>query len=83
MRSARYGFHEIMTSNYVGACDMNDGMTQCNLKKLSIRQRYNYLFSIKGKAGIQWIYFQWSFFPWRVPLVITKMIMQLVFGIKE
>lgn len=83
MRSARYGFHEIMTSNYVGTCEMNDGMTKYNLKDLSIQQRYKYLFSAKGKAGKQWIFFQWSFFPWRVPFVIGKMLMQLLLGTKE
>lgn len=83
MRCARHGFPEIMTSNYVGTCNMNDGMTKCNLKKLSIRQRYDYLFSVKGKSGKQWIFFQWSFFPWRIPLVIGKMLIQLLLGTKE
>lgn len=83
MRAKKKGFKEIMTSHYVGVCDMNAGMTQINLKKCSIKQRYYYLFSPKGKASKQWLYYQYSFFPWRLPFVITKILIQLCFGTKE
>ncbi len=83
MRAKKKGFKEIMTPHYVGVCEMNKGMTQINLKKYSIRQRYNYLFSPKGKSTKQWLYFQYSFFPWRLPLVIAKIFAQLCCGIKD
>lgn len=83
MRIKRKGFKEIMTSHYVGTCKMNNGMTKEKLKKMSLKQRYDYLFSPKGKASKQWIYYQYSFFPWRLPLVVAKIFTQLCFGLKE
>lgn len=82
-RARKHGFKVVMTSEYVGECAMNDGMTKLNLNKCSFSERYKYLFSPKGKAIKQWLYFQWSFFPWRTPFVIMKALGQLLFGINE
>ena len=53
------------------------------LRKMSIAQRYKYLMSPKGKAAKQWVYYQWTFFPWRLPLVLGKILLQLLFGFKD
>lgn len=82
-RARKKGFKVVMTSNYVGECFMNDGMTKIDLSKRSFSERYKYLFSPKGKAAKQWLFYQWSFYPWRVPFVFFKIVLQLLFGIKE
>ncbi|WP_196053252.1 glycosyltransferase family 2 protein [Bacteroides clarus] len=84
LRAQRYGFKVIMTSRYCGTCESDHGVpTTKDLRKMSIAQRYTYLMSPKGKAAKQWVYYQWTFFPWRLPLVLGKILLQLLFGFKD
>lgn len=81
LRSIKNGYKVITPSRYIGTCEEDHVMISCHkLKEMSLNKRINYFFSPKGASIKQWIYYQWSFFPWRVPFVIVKVIKQIIFG---
>ena len=81
LRAIKNGYKVIAPSHYIGSCEEDHVMiSKKQLKEMSMKQRIDYYFSPKGASIKQWIYYQWSFFPWRVPFVIIKSMKQIFFG---
>lgn len=84
LRVQKYGFKVMMTSRFCGYCESDHGIpTNKDMGEMSLKERYLWLMSPKGKSAKQWIFFQYSFFPWRLPLVCSKILFQLLFGRKD
>lgn len=84
LRVQRFNYKVVMTSRFCGECESDHGTpTVVEMKKMGIVGRYKWLISPKGKSAKQYLYYQSKFFPWRVPLVLLKMVAQLFFGIKD
>lgn len=81
LRALKNGFKVVMTSHYCGYCEADHlGASTEEMRKMSIRQRWTWTWSPKGAAMKQWLYFQWNFFPWRIPGVLAKAMYNVIFG---
>lgn len=82
LRTLRAGYKVIGTAHFCGYCIADHrGMTTDEMRNMSMKQRWLWLWSPKGAAMKQWLYFQCCFFPWRVPGVILRAIYNLIIGI--
>lgn len=82
LRTLRAGFKILGSSHYCGYCEADHrGMTTKEMRTLTISQRWRWLWSPKGAAMKQWLYFQCTFFPWRVPGVILKALYNVLLGV--
>ncbi|MDO5525408.1 MAG: glycosyltransferase family 2 protein [Prevotella sp.] len=82
MRAMKNGFKVMGTSHYCGYCIADHhGLSTTEMQQMGIIQRWHWLWSPKGASMKQWIYFQWKFFPWRLPGVIIRAMYNILFGI--
>lgn len=81
MRALRNGFEVIMTPHYCGYCTADHSApTTSQLRSMTIKERWDWTWSPKGAAMKQWLYYQWTFFPWRIPGVIVNAIIRILVG---
>lgn len=79
LRAIKHGFSVLMTPHYVGVCEKDHtALTRHEFAQKTRAERWRYTFSPKGLALKQWLYYQWSFFPWRVPFVFLKAMWRIV-----
>lgn len=81
-RSQRAGFRILGSPHYCGYCDADHGApTTKDLRKMSIKKRWEYMLSPKGQEIKQHLYLQWEFFPWRWPFAFCKAALKVLLGI--
>lgn len=79
MRCKKLGYRHLMTSRYVASCEMNHGIQVNSLR--TIKDRYRFIVSYKGLNLYQWLYYNYCFFPYRIPFIIIKNLFFLLFGV--
>lgn len=74
LRAARNGIPVLVCPDFCGFCD-NDKI-QPDLKKMSLKERIQYLVDPKGIEIRGYMYFMWKFFPMRAPFVFLNLLMK-------
>lgn len=81
LRAMRNGFNVVGSSHYCGYCEADHkAPTTSELRAMTMKERWNFTWAPKGMAFKQWLYFQCTFFPWRVPGVIIKALYNILIG---
>lgn len=81
-RARKKGFKILGTSHNCGTCVLDHSQLSSSiLRKMTIAERWKYINSPKGHELKQLLYYQWSFFPWRVPFVFVREMIRVLLGV--
>ncbi len=82
LRAKNGGFKILGTSHNCGTCVLDHSpLSSSVLKKMTLADRWRYINSPKGHELKQQLYYQWSFFPWRVPFVFIREMLRVLLGV--
>lgn len=81
-RAKKAGFELIGTPHYCAYCEADHKAKSAEeLRRMTIKERWNHLNSPKGQELRQQLYFQRTFFPLRYPFVLIKAFLRLFLGL--